>query len=159
MLKYVSLALVLLLFIEVPIMGVVPPETLTGKEVVWSGEVELQHDVTIPEGTILTILPGTNIHCIYKYGEGSFSPEKWQIRIKGKLVAAGGVGAPITFDPLPYGLSSLRIPLNPKLENISIAPQAVKVEDIKNEFSAFRTQYLVLWSLLFGSIYYAIKTR
>jgi hypothetical protein len=159
MIRNMSLILIILTLAEIPSLCTVPPVTLKGKEIVWSGKVELKNDIIIQEGSTLIIMPGTKINCIYDYNDQEFSPKEWKIIVKGDLVARGEADNPVTFNPMPRGLSSIRIPVDSRIEQIVIAPHKIDTEEIKKEFSAFKTQYLILWTLLFGSIYYAIVSR
>lgn len=159
MIKIISKLLILALLLEVPAIGLPEPKILEGKEVVWSGEVELSSDVIVPQGTTLKIMPGCKIYGSYEYENYTFAPEVWQIIIEGDLIALGETEKSIVFDPIPSGLSSIKIPIDPQIENITIAPKNIDTEKIRDEFRAFRMHYVVLWVLLFGSIYYAIETN
>jgi len=159
MIKKLCLFLILILLMEIPVLGATSLKVLEGKEIIWKGEVELSGDVLVPEGSKLTIMPGTRIYGVYEYNNNTFTPEEWKIIVKGELVAVGEAENSIVFDPIPYGLSAIRIPIDPEIKNITIAPKEIDTEEIRKEFAAFKTQYLVLWILLFGSIYYAIQAR
>lgn len=159
MLKNICLLLLTVLFFEIPALGAAPPVILDKDKTVWSGEVELTSDVVVPEGKTLIIMPGTKISCVYDYNDSGITPEEWKIIVKGDLIAHGQADDSIVINAMPYGLSAIRVPIDPSLETISISPQQINTKKLKDEFSVFRVQYLALWALLFGSIYYAIKTR
>ncbi|NQT30336.1 MAG: hypothetical protein HQ596_07170 [Candidatus Saganbacteria bacterium] len=152
MLKYLSLILITVLVIEIPAIGAASTQ-------VWSKEVLLDKDIVIPSNQTLIIKPGTKINCIYEYKDQNYSPTEWKIIVKGKLIAEGDKNNPIIIDPMPLGLSSIKIPTDSKIKTIIIAPQQIDTQQIKNEFRTFRIQYLALWTLLFAGIYYAIIIR
>jgi hypothetical protein len=123
---------------------------------VWSGDVALKSDFIVPKGETLIIMPGTRIYGVYDYNnEDGITPSGWRIIVYGNLSAAEDV----VFDAMPRGLSAVKIPINSEVKTITIAPKKIETEKVRQEFSTFRTQYLILWTLLFGSIYYAIKSR
>lgn len=144
---------------EVPAFCVVPPRVLQDEISFWFGEVELRHDVEVPEEKILVIAPNTNIYGVYEYSQGTFSPQEWKIIVKGTLIASGEANKSIVFNSIPNGLSSLKVPVNPNIKKIHISPQEINTKKIKEEFSAFRIQYIILWGMLFTGIYLAIRTR
>ncbi|MBU1026671.1 MAG: hypothetical protein KKA31_02960 [Candidatus Margulisbacteria bacterium] len=152
--RNICLLLITVLLIEIPAIGTTSPQVLSGKEVVWSGEIELKNDVVVPEGTTLKITPGSKIYGSYEQADGTVSPKEWKIIVKGSLIAEDTL-----IDPMPHGLSAIRIPIDSNIQSIKIAPMKIETQKIKDEFAVFRTQYVVLWALLFGSIYYAIKAR
>lgn len=159
MIKNLCILLISVLLFEIPALGLTSPTVLTGKEIVWSGEVELTNDVIVPEGTTLTIMPGTKIYGAYDFENTSITSEAWQIIIKGDLIAMGDQDQSIVFDPMPAGLSSIKIPVSNQINQITIAPKEIDTKKIKDEFSTFRTHYVALWCILFGSIYYAVRTQ
>ncbi len=154
MIKNICLILISVLLIEIPALATTSPQVLSGKEVVWSGDIELKNDVIVPEGTTLKIMPGSKIYGLYEQNDGTITPKDWKIIVKGNLIAED-----ILVDPMPRGRSSIRIPIDSNIQSIKIAPMKIDTQKIKDEFAVFRTQYIVLWALLFGSIYYAIKAR
>ncbi|MFC1540687.1 hypothetical protein ACFL4J_01460 [Candidatus Margulisiibacteriota bacterium] len=156
--RHIALLLIAILLLEIPALAA-DPQVLKDKLTVWSGLVELQGDVEVPAGSTLVIDPGTRIHCVYDHRDGQFSPAQWQIIIKGDLIASGEVDRAVTIAALPYGLASLRVPVDPTIERISISPQKVDTKRIRDEFSGFRLQYLALWTMLFAGVYFAIKSR
>jgi|GEM_PF-2972482 len=159
MIKIIALTLALVLLAEIPAIGMVPPPVLHDKVTVWSGAVELKNDVVVPAGSTLIISPGTEIFCVYENEADIFTPEEWKIIVKGTLIASGEAENMVTIDPLPYGLSAIRIPVDQNIQRISISPQKVDTKKIREEFSGFRLQYLALWSMLFAGVYFAIKSR
>ncbi|MBU0686328.1 MAG: hypothetical protein KKB81_00545 [Candidatus Margulisbacteria bacterium] len=158
MIKKISLFIIICLLLEIPALGA-SPLVLNCLETIWSGEVELASDVIVPAGSTLIIMPGTNIKCVYDYEDDNFTPNEWKIIVKGNLIANGEENEAIIIDPTPYGLSAIKVPLNSNINTIKIAPKEINTEKIRDEFSVFRWQYLALWGLLFGSIYYAIQSR
>jgi hypothetical protein len=157
--RNISLILILILLMEIPALGSVPPQVLKDQVTIWSGTVELNSNVVVPAGKTLIIDPGTKIYCVYDYENQEFSPAEWEIIVKGNLIASGEAERAIIIDSMPYGLSSLRVPVDPGIERISISPQKVDTRKIREEFSVFRLQYLALWTMLFAGVYFAIKSR
>jgi hypothetical protein len=154
MIKQIAIILILTLLCEIPALAAPSPVILTDQVTVWTGEVELKNDVVVPAGSSLIISPGTRIKCVYNYENDQLEPREWQIIVKGELMANG-----VTFDCSPYGLSSLKIPVDQDIEQIRISAQRVDTRKIREEFSVFRLQYLALWTMLFAGVYIAIKTR
>jgi len=159
MIKKISFILILFILLEIPALCAVEPKVLVDDVTVWSDIVELKSDIIVPEGKTLIIKPGTKIYGVYEYKDDQFTPDKWRIIVKGNLIASGEANNSVIIDSMPYGLSSVRIPVDSQVENITISPQIIDTNKIRDEFTVFRWQYLGLWTLLFASIYYAIKTR
>ncbi|MBU0672969.1 MAG: hypothetical protein KJ732_08090 [Candidatus Margulisbacteria bacterium] len=146
MIRNIAIILILSLLIEIPSIGATT---------IWSGEVELKSNVTVPKGSTLIILPGTKINCVYEYNNDRFSPDEWQIIVKGNLISSGEV----TVSTTSYGLSAIKVPVGSNITTINIAAQKVDTKKIRDEFSVFRLQYLALWSMLFAGVYMAIRSR
>ena len=90
----ICILLVLFLFPSLSIATVIKSDTF------WSGEVSLEKDVLVPEGVTLTISPGTIIR-IEPSESTKTDPEYisplTEITVRGRLVAEGKVGSPVTF--------------------------------------------------------------
>ena len=71
---------------------------LTGHEI-WCGTVYVTGDVTVLDGAMLTIQPGTEVLFAANsdYASGGYSSSKCELIVQGKLVAEGTESNPITF--------------------------------------------------------------
>lgn len=152
--RYIALIIISFFLIEMPALAAAPL-VLKEDKTVWSGDVRLESDVIVPEGKTLIIMPGTKIYGVYDYVKDKITPNEWRIIVKGDLVVEEGV----LISPVPEGKNAIRVPINLGIKNIKIEPLQIDTEKIREEFSVFRVQYLILWTMLFASIYYAILSR
>jgi hypothetical protein len=51
------------------------------------------------------------------------------------------------------------IPLNERTRLIQISPYEVDTKILRDEFRAFRTQYVILWTVLSAGLIYAVANR
>lgn len=73
----------------------------------WKGQVLVAGDVLVPEGTTLTIAPGTVVMFMSSESskiEPAFLSMQTEIMVRGRLVAEGEKGKEITFGPAPEEL-------------------------------------------------------
>jgi hypothetical protein len=109
------------------------------KNEVWTDCILLEEDVIVPSGRSLTISAGTlvftNGHKILSYG---------------KVAIQGEEENQVRFIPLTEIGSS-------EIEVIKVRPYNINTRVLKKEFQAFRTQYAILWSLLFASIFLTLE--
>jgi parallel beta-helix repeat protein len=89
----------------------VPDSTVTGLltgDTTWSGVVRMTGDVTIPEGAILTIMPGTTVMAeSYSDDQGSGNQTSLiSIEVRGTLNARGAPDAPIRFTSTTAGVDA-----------------------------------------------------
>ncbi|UCF04547.1 MAG: SBBP repeat-containing protein [bacterium] len=64
----------------------------------WSGDIYLYADVTIEEGTVLTVDPGTVVHiALSDAGAGGSNPSKIEIIVEGELDVNGTASEPVVF--------------------------------------------------------------
>jgi hypothetical protein len=69
-------------------------------DTIWSGEVFLTDDVVVPEGVILTILPGTVVRVSPSEGtktDPEYLSPLTEITVRGTLKAEGETDAPVAF--------------------------------------------------------------
>ena len=107
----------------------------------WSGTVNLSEEVIVPVDEILTIYPGTKIitngHRIISYGlVNILGDEDQQV----KFVAADR-------------------PLDSNIQVLKVKPYNIDTKILKDEFTVFRVQYAILWSVLFASMFVMLDAR
>ena len=107
---------------------------------VWSGEISVEGDVTVPKGTELTILPGT----------------KFLYDREPRLIVYGTLK--VGRAALGEGKYDL-IPLDPQTRIINVTPYEVDTKILRDEFRVFRTQYVILWTVLTAGLIYAVANR
>lgn len=146
-LKIVSLTLALTFALNMPLICFaavreVQGGTLTSSEA-WSGQIKLKGDVIVPEGVELTIEPGTE----FLVDEGSPVPK---LTVNGTLKVAQTQTGQGKFD---------LVPVDEKTKVIRVSPYQIDTKPLLEEFHLFRTQYIIVWTLLTAGLIYAVAHR
>ena len=147
--RVISMVLALLMLFNPLVSGMagaleVKGGTLSTNEV-WSGEVKIKSDVTVPQGVELKIEPGTVF--LYDKQNGQSSPK---LNVYGTLKIGQASGS---------GEGYELVPLDQRTKIIRVSPYEVDTNSLKDEFHAFRTQYVVLWTILSLGLIYAVASR
>ncbi len=142
--KHLSVLLIALIIINCSAAGsvhavIVRSGTLEASEV-WSGEVQLDGDVTVPAETELTIETGTK----FKYNREPKLIVYGTLKIGGASLSEG-----------KYDL----IPLDPQTRIINVTPYPIDTTSLRDEFRIFRIQYAILWTVLVSSLIYVVAHR
>ena len=91
---------IVLIFLFIAVSPVTSRCDIIKSDTTWSGEVSVTSDVLVPEGVVLTIMPGTVIH-ITSSETTKTDPEYMspliEITVRGLLKAEGSTKAPIKF--------------------------------------------------------------
>ena len=99
----------LLIFLFIAVSPVTSRCDIIKSDMTWSGEVSVTSDVLVPEGVVLTIMPGTVIY-ITSSETTKTDPEYMspliEITVRGLLKAEGSTEAPIRFSSLAQGPKS-----------------------------------------------------
>jgi hypothetical protein len=107
----------------------------------WSGRINLDQDVIVPEGYTITIAPGTKVitngNRIISYGTVNI----W-----------GEAENTVNFQYFPLNNTS-------SIEVIKMKPYNIDTQILKEEFNTFKVQYAILWSLLFASTFLMLEAR
>lgn len=126
---------------------------------VWSGEIEISGDVTVPAGVTLTILPGTRIKTLGKDDTKSgIFKDRPEITVYGNLNILGENDNFVVLGEKNPNSDLTLIPLD-STKTIVVSPYKINTEPLREEFKQFRIQYVILWTILSFSIYYAIRNR
>jgi len=146
--RLIVLMLVSAIALDLPLLGtgsalMIKSGTLSTVET-WSGEVRLDGDVTVPAGSTLTIEPGT----VFLTDENLKTQPK--LNVLGTLKVGQLDTGNTTFETAA---------LDGKTKIIRVTPYEIDTKGLKEEFHAFRTQYVWLWSILSAGLIYAIAHR
>jgi hypothetical protein len=150
--KKIAVVLCLIMVTNLFFISSAKAATLKGGEItsneVWSGEIELNSDVTIPQGKELTIEPGT----VFLYDEDSTKTDATspKLIVYGTLKVGQASGESEGFD---------LIPLDQNTRIIQVSPYSVDTKSLRDEFNAFRVQYVILWTVLTAALIYAVANR
>lgn len=146
--KITSTILALIMALNIPLLGIgsameMKSGTLPTSEV-WSGEIKITGDVTVPKGSTLTIEPGTVF----------ITDENAQTQPKLQIFGTLKVGQ------LETGDTKLDLAaLDGRTKIIRVTPYEIDTKILRDEFHVFRTQYIFLWSILSAGLIYAIAHR
>jgi len=114
----------------------------------WEGQIRLVGDVVVPKGITLEIAPNTILlyeqKDIMNYGKNPALPE---LVVDGELKMGEPLESIRHFDVLT---------VDDKTQMIKIAPYEVDTKILRDEFRAFKEQYLWLWSVLTGGVILAL---
>ncbi|HTY13293.1 MAG TPA: hypothetical protein VMD02_03790 [Candidatus Omnitrophota bacterium] len=142
--KHISILLIALTLLNCPAAFAARPlltrsGTLETSEV-WSGEVKVDGDVTVPKGAALTIEPGTK----FQYDR------EYKLIVYGTLNVGGASLGEGKYDV---------IPLDPRTRIINVTPYPIDTTSLRDEFRIFRIQYAILWTVLVSSLIYVVAHR
>ena len=128
-------------------MASITKSGLLAKDEVWCEPIYLEGDVVVPVGVTLEIKPGILIYYaksdVHNYGSDPHLPE---------LVVYGT----LKMDQSNYQILPM---LKDDTRVIHIEPYQVDTKILRDEFSAFKTQYAILWPVMVGILTVAIVTR
>ncbi|MFC1754985.1 hypothetical protein ACFL96_16600 [Thermoproteota archaeon] len=121
------------------------------KNEIWSGTVRVIGDVVVPKGLTLEIKDNTVLFYeksdIKNYGDNPDIPE---LVINGTLIKGN-----IYSSEQGYTM----IPRDKAIKEIRIVPYSVDTKILRDEFSAFKLQYAVIWTLLGLGLIYTVANR
>jgi len=150
--KLLSLLLVMVfltnvLFITSANAQVVRGGILTTSEV-WSGEVQITDDVVVPKNMELEIKPGTVL--LYEKCDKDDQKDIPALVIYGTLKVG----------KTPDEIGDCQVlPLDSRTKLIKVSPYKVDTKILRDEFRIFRIQYVIIWTVLFSAVIYAIANR
>jgi hypothetical protein len=129
------------LLLTVALLGCSASARTLDRDERWSGEVRLAEDVIVPTGRTLTIEPATRVvtqgNKIISYGD---------------LNILGEAKNKVEFLHLrPAGNEDVAV--------VRVKPYNVDTQILKDEFTVFRVQYAILWSVIFASIFIMVEAR
>lgn len=116
----------------------------------WQGDIYLVSDVIVPEGITLTIEPGTKLYFAeYDIAESGEDPLQTEIIVKGKVNAKSTKENPILVTSI--GKSQwLQLNKGDKSVQIKFKPYLIDTKPMTEEFRQFKTQYQILWSVIYA---------
>lgn len=120
------------------------------KDEVWQGDIYLVSDVTIPKGITLTIKPGTRLYFAeYDISQSGEDPQRAEIIVNGTLNAQPTDKNPILVASIGQNQWK-QLSSGEKAVQLEFKPYQIDTTAMKNEFHAFKTQYLIFWSLVYA---------
>ncbi len=145
--KAISLLLAITFAVNLPLTSFaavreVQAGILTSNEV-WSGQIKLNGDVIVPKDIELTIQPGTE----FLLDENQVSPK---LTVEGKLKVGQTQTGQGKFD---------LVPVDKDTKVIRVSPYVLDTKPLLEEFHLFRTQYIIIWTLLTSGLIYAVAHR
>ena len=147
------LLLAMLFFIGLPLCHAADYQIKYGelkKDEVWQGDIYLVSDVTIPKGITLTIKPGTRLYFAeYDISQSGEDPERAEIIVNGTLNAQPTDKEPILVASIGKNQWK-QLSAGDKTVQLEFKPYQIDTKAMKNEFHLFKTQYLILWSLIYA---------
>lgn len=116
----------------------------------WQGEVFLVSDVIVPEGITLTIEAGTKLYFAeYDIAETGEDPLHTEIIVHGKVHAKPNKENPILVTTIGHPQWQ-RLNNSDKSIQLQFKPYQIDTKPMLDEFHSFKTQYHILWSLIYA---------
>lgn len=123
----------------------------------WSGDVYIIGDVTIPEKITLTIEEGTQIYFSnYDILQSGKSPHQSELITQGTVDFQSPDHNPIKMHQLDADKYQS---LSSQAQVIEFTPYHIDTETLRQEFRAFRYEYIILWSMVYMLAYQQVAWK